>query len=116
MNKFERQAIELRQGIVAYIEDYCRKANRNIIINKGAVTYLAWDYASPSTNEDEIELVPEVEIALIGLSPEGDVRFVDNKGNEIMPGALDTEELLYVIEFLEYLDEDAPKAEEGSEK
>ena len=88
----------------------------NIIINKGAVTYLAWDYASPSTNEDEIELVPEVEIALIGLSPEGDVRFVDNKGNEVMPGALDTEELLYVVEFLEYLDEDAPKAEEGNEK
>ena len=50
---------------------------------------------------------------MITLTPEKDLRFIDSRGNEVMPGALDTEELLYVVEYLEYLDEkEAPVDEQ----
>lgn len=104
MNILERQAIELRKDIVEYIKGYLLKVNRSIIVGKGNLSYLQWDDAFTSTREDEIQVVPEVEITMITLTSEGEVRFYDAKGNDLMPGALDTEELLYVVEYLDELE------------
>lgn len=105
MNKFEHQSIKLRKSIIAYIEDYLKKENRSIIVEKGNLSYLAWDEVFPAGDIDAIQCVPEVEISMITLTLEKELRFIDSRGSEVMPGAFDTEELLYVVEYLEYLDE-----------
>lgn len=104
MNTFEKRAIKLRKDIIAYIEDFLTRANRSIIVPKGNLTYMEWDASFFPTNPLEHQVVPEVEIAMICLSPEKELRFIDVKNNELLPGALDTEELLYVVEYIDTLD------------
>ena len=112
MNEFEKKNIDLRHEIINYIRDYVKKANRNIIVGKGNISYMQWDEAKVSENEDEIQIVPEVEITMIGLDPVGGIVFYDVKGNKVYSGAFDTEELLYVVGYLESIEEElAPEAD-----
>ena len=111
MNEFEKKSVSLRNEVINYIRDYVKKANRNIIVGKGNISYLQWDEARVSENEDEIQIVPEVEITMIGLDSDGIV-FYDAKGNKVYTGAFDTEELLYIIGYLESIEEElAPEAD-----
>ena len=111
MNEFEKKSVSLRNEIINYIRDYVKKANRNIIVGKGNISYLQWDEAKVSENEDEIQIVPEVEITMIGLDSDGIV-FYDVKGNKVYTGAFDTEELLYIVGYLESIEEElAPEAD-----
>lgn len=115
MNRFSDRAFELRKDIIAYIEDYLVKANRSIIVEKDNVTYLDWDSATFQAKTKR-QVVPEVEITMITLAANNNygtmVRFVDGNGNEVLPSQLDTEELLYVVDYLDYLDmKEAPDCE-----
>lgn len=110
MNRFSERSTELRKDIIAYIEGYLLKVNRNIIVPKDNVTYMDWDAATPSPNTNECQVVPEVEITMLTMAPEMEdgfkfrLRLLDAKGNEVLPSALDTEELLYIVDFLDFLD------------
>lgn len=116
MNTFEKRAVKLRKDIIAYVEDFLVRANRSIIVPKGALTYMDWDSAVHSNDDRECQLVPETEITMITLAANSDygtrVRFVDSEGTEIIPASLDTEELLYVVDFLDTMgEEEAPNDE-----
>lgn len=114
MNTFESKSIELRKSIINYIKEFLIKANRNIIVGKGNLSYMQWDDAFSSAREDEIQVVPEVEITMITLSSEGDVIFYDVKGNDLLPSALTTEELMYVVDYLDEVNlSDAPGSGEN---
>ena len=109
MTTFEDKNIELRKSIINYIKGFLIKANRSIIVSKGNLSYMQWDDAFTSVREDEIQVVPEVEITMITLSSEGDVVFYDAKGNDLLPSALNTEELIYVVDYLDEVNlSDAP--------
>ena len=107
-SNFTERTAKLRGEILSYIKDYMIKANRSIIVEKGNITYIQWDDAFFSTRPDEVQVVPEVEITMITLTPDKEVMFVDAKGNEVYPSSMDTEELTYVVDYLDYLDDSAP--------
>lgn len=114
MNTFEDKNIEFRKSIINYIKEFLIKANRSIIVGNGNLSYMQWDDAFSSAREDEIQVVPEVEITMITLSSEGDVVFYDAKGNDLLPSALNTEELIYVVDYLDEVNlSDAPGSGEN---
>jgi hypothetical protein len=105
MNNFAQRNAELRKDIINYIREYLLKVNRSIIVEKGNLTYMQWDCATPSDKQDEKEVVPEVEIMMITLDSDKEVVFYDAKGYDVYPSSLDTEELTYVVDYFDYLDE-----------
>lgn len=108
MHGFLQKSIELRLEVINYITDFVKKANRNLLVPKGELTYLCWDYAQESTEEDMVSLVPEMELTMIGLNQKGELFFVDASGEEVHQGNLDTEELIYVADFIDELKSQAP--------
>lgn len=104
MKTFEERITQLRLDMIAYIEDYLAKANRSIIVPLGGLTYMDWDSAFFSTNPEDRQVVPETEITMIYLSQERELRFLDANNNEVYPSALDTEELGYVVDYIDTLD------------
>lgn len=109
MNGFLQKSIELRLEVINYIADYLKEVNRNLVVPKGALTYLCWDYAQEPTEEDMVSLVPEMELTLVGLNPKGELYFIDASGEEVHQGNLDTEELIYVADFVDELKEEADR-------
>ena len=113
MHGFLQKSIELRLEVINYIADYLKEVNRNLVIPHGALTYLCWDYAQEPTEEDMVSLVPEMELTLVGLNPKGELFFIDASGEEVHQGNLDTEELIYVADFIDELKLQAPNSEES---
>jgi hypothetical protein len=113
MHGFLQKSIELRLGVIDYITDYLKKVNRNLVIPHGALTYLCWDYAQEPTEEDMVSLVPEMELTLVGLNQKGELFFIDASGEEVHQGNLDTEELIYVADFIDELKLQAPSSEDS---
>ena len=91
---------DLRVEMIGEIKDFLKKANRTIIVSNEELSYIKFDNAFKSGDENEMRLVPEVEITAIGLNERGDIRFVDSKGDEDGVGALSTDELSYVLDYL----------------
>ena len=54
------------------------------------------------------EIISYIKDYMITLTPDKEVMFVDAKGNEVYPSSMDTEELTYVVDYLDYLDYSAP--------
>ena len=104
MNIFEDRIINLRKDMIAHIEDYLIKANRSIIVPKGNLTYMDWDSAGFTGHLNAAQVVPEVEISMISLTSKKELKFIDANNNEIYPSALDTEELGYVVDYIDTLD------------
>ena len=113
MHGFLQKSIELRLEVINYITDYLKEVNRNLVIPKGELTYLCWDYAQEPTEEDIVSLVPEMELTLVGLNQKGELFFIDASGEEVHQGNLDTEELIYVADFIYELKLQAPNSEES---
>lgn len=108
MNMLDYQVIlkmgmDVRNSAIDFIKSYLINANRNIIVGNKELSYIAWDDAFSSSAQTEIQVVPEIEITLITLDRGGNVTFIDAKGNDVHPSNLDTEELLYVVEYLNKL-------------
>ena len=108
MHGFLQKSIELRLGVINYITDYLKKVNRNIVVPKGALTYLCWDYSQNPTEDDIVSLVPEIELTMICLNEKEELYFIDASGEEVHQGNLDTEELIYVADFIDELMLEAP--------
>ena len=113
MHGFLQKSTELRIEVINYIADYLKEVNRNLVIPHGALTYLCWDYAQESTEEDIVSLVPEIELTMIGLNEKGELYFIDASGEEVHQGNLDTEELIYVADFIDELKLEAPGSGEN---
>lgn len=108
MNNFQEKNVWFREEVIAYIKQFLLKVNRSIIVSNGSLSYMEWDGAFNSTSRSEIQVVPEVEITMITLNLDHEVVFIDAKSNEVLPSALDTEELIYVAEYLDEIEIDAP--------
>lgn len=106
----KERGTQLRLDAITYIKDYLKKVNRSIVVGHGALSYVDWDYATSSDDYDEMQIVPEIEITMITLSREEEVRFINAKGDLIFPSSLDTEELLYAVDYIDSLEE-APGTE-----
>ena len=112
-NALKERGVQLRLDAIAYIKDYLKKVNRSIVVSHGALSYVDWDYATSSDDYDEMQIVPEIEITMITLSREEEVRFINAKGDLIFPSSFDTEELLYAVDYIDSLVEEAPGTEEN---
>ena len=110
-NTFNERLSQLRLDAIAYIKDYLVKVNRSIVVGHNALSYVDWDYATSSDDYDEMQVVPEIEISMISLVEKGEVGFINAKGDLIFPTDLDTEELLYVVDYIDSLVEEAPGTE-----
>ena len=113
MHGFLQKSTGLRIEVINYIADYLKEVNRNLVIPHGALTYLCWDYAQEPTEEDMVSLVPEMELTLVGLNQKGELFFIDASGEEVHQGNLDTEELIYVADFIDELKLQAPGSEDS---
>lgn len=113
MHGFLQKSTGLRIEVINYITDYLKEVNRNLVIPHGALTYLCWDYAQEPTEEDFVSLVPEIELTMIGLNEKGELYFIDASGEEVHQGNLDTEELIYVADFIDELKLEAPGSGEN---
>ena len=113
MHNFTEKSTGLRLEIIGYIKDFLKEANRNFVIPKGRLTYLCWDCSQPPTESDMVSLVPEMELTMMGLDENGDLLFTDTTGEWVYQGNLDTEELVYVADFVDELKEQAPDSEES---
>jgi hypothetical protein len=103
MLNFLQKSTNLRIEVINYITDYLKKANRNIVVPHGALSYLCWDCSQESNEKDYVSLVPEIEITMIALNEKGELYFIDATGEEVHQGNLDTEELIYVADFIDEL-------------
>lgn len=104
MEKFYKACIDLRTEIIDYIRKFIEKKNRSIIVEKGNITYMKWDCAFK--DKEFAQCVPEMEISMITLTPQKDVRFIDTAGDIVYPSNFDTEELLWIVDYLEALEEE----------
>jgi len=109
MHNFTEKSTGLRLEIIGYIKDFLKEANRNFVIPKGRLTYLCWDCSQPPTESDMVSLVPEMELTMMGLDENGDLLFTDTTGEWVYQGNLDTEELVYVADFVDELKEGADR-------
>ena len=67
----------LRKAMIADIEECLREANRSIVVKSGHISYLCYNLAFSSTNEDELQCVPDVEIRMLAHDKDFGFRFVD---------------------------------------
>lgn len=100
---------DLRVEMIDEIKNFLKKANRTIIVSNKELSYVKFDNSFKSSDENEMRLVPEVEITAVGLDERGDIRFVDSKGDEDGVAALSTDELSYVLDYLLDLEFFAPE-------
>jgi len=100
---------DLRVEMIDEIKNFLKKANRTIIVSNKELSYIKFDDSFKSGDENEMWLVPEVEITAVGLDERGDIRFVDSKGDEATTAALSTDELSYVLDYLLDLEFFAPE-------
>lgn len=108
MHNFLQKSTSLRLEVINYITDYVKSVNRTLVVPKGALTYLCWDYSQEPKEDDIVSLVPEVEITMICLNEKGELYFIDAFGEDVHQGNLDTEELIYVADFIDELKLEAP--------
>ena len=104
MKTYEEKVSSLRLDMIAYIEEFLIEANRSIIVPRGHLSYMDWDSATFENSPLGRQVVPEIEIVMIYLSPEKQVRFLDENNNEVWPSSLDTEEILSVTEYLDEIE------------
>lgn len=90
----------LRKAMIADIEEYLREANRSIVVKAGHISYLCYNLAFNSTNEDELQCVPDVEIRMLAHDKDFGFRFVDAHNHEGVPTELSTDELWTVCDYL----------------
>lgn len=109
MHNFTEKSCRFRLEIIGYIKDFLRDVNRSIVIPKGKLTYMCFDYSQPPTEDDMTALIPEMELTMMGLDEDGELLFNDASGEEVYSGSLDTEELVYVADFVDELKEEADR-------
>ena len=104
MHNFLKKSTKLRLEVINYITDYLKQVNRDIVAPRGLLTYVDWDYSRQSDEDEITALVPEIEITAICLSRDrGELCFVNAMGEDVRQGSLDTEELIYVADFIDTL-------------
>lgn len=113
MHNFLEKSRQLRVEVINYITDFIKKANRNLLVPKGELTYICWDYTQEPKEDNIVSLVPEIEITMIGVNEKGELYFVDAFGEDVHQGNLDTEELIYVADFIDELKLGAPGSGEN---
>lgn len=111
MHNFLEKSSKLRIEVINYITDYLKQVNRNIVAPRGLLTYVDWDYSRQSDEDEFTTLVPEIEITAICLSQDGEeLYFINSMGEDVHQGNLDTEELIYVADFIDELKNEAPES------
>lgn len=91
---------KVRKSMTADIEEFLKDANRAIFVKAGFLSYLSYDLAFNSTSEEELEVVPEIEITMLAFHKEFGFIFVDAHGHEGTPSELSTDELWAVCDYL----------------
>ena len=91
---------KVRKSMTADIEEFLRNANRAIFTKAGALSYLCYDLATTSASDEELELVPDIEITMLSFHKEFGFIFVDAHGHEGTPSELSTDELWAVCDYL----------------
>jgi hypothetical protein len=110
MHNFLKKSTKLRLEVINYITDYLKQVNRDIVAPRGLLTYVDWDYSRQSDEDEITALVPEIEITAICLSQDsGELYFINAMGEDVHQGNLDTEELIYVADFIDELKTSAPE-------
>lgn len=105
MHNFTERNCQFRLEIIEYVKDFLRDANRSIVIPKGKLTYMCFDYSQVPTEDFMTSLVPEIELTMMGLDEKGDLLLTDTTGEWVYTGSLDTEELIYLADFVDELKE-----------
>ena len=100
MKNYIENVSKLRKSMTADIEEFLKNANRAIFTKAGALSYLCYDLATTSTSDEELELVPDIEITMLAFHKEFGFIFVDAHGHEGTPSELSTDELWDVCDYL----------------
>lgn len=100
MQNYINKVSKLRKEMVADIEEYLKSLNRAVIVKAGHLSYLNYNLASNSTSEDELELVPDVEITMLVYDKDFGFTFTDACGHEGTPSELSTDEMWAVCDYL----------------
>ena len=100
MKNYIDKVSKLRKEMTADIEEFLLNANRAIIIKAGHLSYVSFDMASSSDKDEVLEVVPDVEIVMLGYNKEFGFIFRDAFGHEGTPSELSTDELWTVCDYL----------------
>lgn len=100
MKNYLTKVAKLRKEMMADIERYLKETNKSVFVEKGRLSYVAFDERTNSGEEDELGVIPEIEIAVLTPNKNFGFIFVDAKGQEGTPGWLSTDELWAVCDYL----------------
>ena len=101
MKNYIHEVAELRKEMLADIEAYLKATNKTIFVEKGRLSYMAYNETEFQEKPDDfLNIVPEVEIAALTLDKHLEFIFVDVRGQEGSQGQLSTDELWAVCDYL----------------
>lgn len=111
MKNYIEPVSKLRKSMITEIGETLADMNKSLVVAAGALSYIDYDLAFNSTNEQEKQVVPEVEIVMLTPDKEFDFTFTNAYGHTETPTKLSTDELWDICDYLADERHTAPASE-----